>query len=369
MKLAPMASLACLAVAVGLWPASARADVVEWLYDVDVAVVATTSGEVDPRRAAGRALRELLVRMTGLKPLPNTAAVRGAIANPDRYYAQYGFVTREVQPAPEDDSGVDATETRLAGALRHLGSAGPAPLCRIADMGPRPPPGADLAGVGSPGRAARGGLRHIRRHPGKAARGSPPARPAGGIAALGSARSATCFWPTSGAVSGRAWTAASRRYDPDVLVVARVHEGREGAWTVDWRLRDPGDRASEARDLSYAADETESLRWAIDRTADELGRRLAVTGTSTDIMQLVVTGADTPPAYGAVLSYLASREYLEQVEVVGWTGTSLELALHARTDASRVRGLLSLGGMFATGDLGALSTDQPSAHMVWQGAR
>ena len=144
---------------------------------------------------------------------------------------------------------------------------------------------------------------------------------------------------------------------------------------MDWRLRDPDDRRAEARDLSHATDEAEALRWAIDRTADELGRRLAVTGTSTDIMQLVVTGADTPPAYGAVLRYLASREYLEQVEVMGWIGASLQLALHARTDASRVRGLLSLGGMFSAGDAVILAepsagrAPQASTHMVWLGTR
>ena len=368
MKLAPMASLACLAVAVGLWPASSRADVVEWLYDVDVPVVVTTSGEVDQRRTAGRALRELLVRMTGLKPLPNTAVVRGAIANPDRYYAQYGFVTREAQPAAHDDPGVDATETRLQ--VRFDISA-VLDLLRSAEL---PIWGQDRPRVliwlvldredrrrkvVSAGSGDTWGKLH------------EAARQRGLLVELplldlpDQALAPADLWGGFGARVDE----ASRRYDPDVLVVARLHEGREGAWTVDWRLRDPGDRASEARDLSYAADESESLRWAIDRTADELGRRLAVTGTSTDVMQLVVTGADTPPAYGAVLRYLASREYLEQVEVVGWTGTSLELALHARTDASRVRGLLSLGGMFATGDSIALSTGQPSAHMVWQGTR
>ncbi|MXY53743.1 MAG: DUF2066 domain-containing protein [Gammaproteobacteria bacterium] len=368
MKLAPMASLACLAVAVGLWPASARADVVEWLYDVDVAVGTTASGEVDPRRAAGSALRELLVRMTGLKPLPNTAAVRGAIANPDRYYAQYGFVTRPAARVPEDDPAADATETRLA--VRFDTSA-VLDLLRSAEL---PIWGQDRPRVLIWLVLDR---EHRRREVASAGSGDIPAklheaaRQRGLLVELplldlpDQALAPADLWGGFGARVD----AASRRYDPDVLVVARLHEGREGAWTVDWRLRDPGDRASEARDLSYAADETESLRWAIDRTADELGRRLAVTGTSTDVMQLVVTGADTPPAYGAVLRYLASREYLEQVDVVGWAGTSLELALHARTDASRVRGLLSLGGMFAIGDSGVPSAGQPSAHMVWRGAR
>lgn len=368
MKLAPMASLACLAVAVGLWPPAARGDVVEWLYDVDVPVAKARSSEVEPRRAAGRALRELLVRVTGLKPLPNTAAVRGAIANPDRYYAQYGFVTRPARHASEDDPNAAATETRLA--VRFDTSA-VLDLLRSAEL---PVWGQDRPRV----------LmwlvldRHdARREVASAASADIPARLQEAARQRGllvelplldlsdQQLAPTDLWGGFGARVD----AASRRYDPDVLVVVRLHEGREGAWTVDWRLRDPADRSSEARDLSYAADEAESLRWAIDRTADELGRRLAVSGTSTDIMQLVVTGADTPPAYGALLRYLASREYLEQVEVVGWTGTSLELALYARTDASRVRGLLSLGGMFATGDSGAPSAGQPSAHMVWQGTR
>ena len=369
MKLAPMASLACLAVAVGLWPASARADVVEWLYDVDVPVAAATPGEVDPRRAAGRALRELLVRMTGLKPLPNTVAVRGAIANPDRYYAQYGFVTRPVQRLSEDDAQADATETRLA--VRFDTSA----VLDFLRANNLPIWGQDRPRVLIWLVLDR--QDDARREVASAMSGDVPAdlhdtaRQRGLLVELplmdlaDQSLTPADLWGGFGARID----ATSQRYDPDVLVIARLHEGREGAWTVDWRLRDPGDRSAEARDLSYAADETEALRWAIDRTADELGRRLAVTGTSTDVMQLVVTGADTPPAYGAVLRYLASREYLEQVDVLGWTGTSLELALHARTDASRVRGLLSLGGMFATGDSDALSAGQPSAHMVWQGTR
>lgn len=368
MKLAPMASLACLAVAVGLWPTSAWADVVEWLYDVDVPIAAATSGEVDPRRAAGRALRELLVRMTGLKPLPNTAAVRGAIANPDRYYAQYGFVTRPAQRLPEGDPGDDVTETRLA---VRFDTQAVLDLLRSAEL--------PIWGQDRPRVLIWLVLdRHdAKREMASAASGDIPAklheaaRQRGLLVELplldlpDRYLAPADLWGGFGARVD----AASRRYDPDVLVVARLHEGREGAWTVDWRLRDPDDPYGEARDLSFAADEAEALRWAVDRSADELGRRLAVTGTSTDIMQLVVTGADTPPAYGAVLRYLASREYLEQVDVVGWTGTSLELALHARTDASRVRGLLSLGGMFSAGDSSAFSAAQPSAHLVWQGTR
>ena len=368
MKLAPMASLACLAVAVGLWPASACADVVEWLYEVDVPVVTATSGEVDTRRAAGSALRELLVRMTGLKPLPNTAAVRGAIANPDRYYAQYGFVTRPAQQVAEDDSGGDHTETRLA---VRFDTRAVLDLLRSAEL--------PIWGQDRPRVLIWLVLdRHdAKREVASAISDDIPAtlheaaRQRGLLVELPLMDLPDHYLAPAdlwGGFGTRVDT-ASRRYDPDVVVVARLHEGREGAWTVDWRLRDPFDLHGEARDLSYAADETEALRWAIDRSADELGRRLAVTGTSTDIMQLVVTGADTPPAYGAVLRYLASREYLEQVDVVGWTGTSLELALHARTDASRVRGLLSLGGMFSTGDAGTLGVAQAPAHLVWQGAR
>ena len=368
MQIAPMASLACLAVAVGLWPVSAQADVVEWLYDVDVPVATATPGEVDPRQAAGRALRELLVRMTGLEPLPNTAAVRGAIANPDRYYAQYGYVTRPAQRASADDSDADATETRLA--VRFDTSA-VLDLLRSAKL---PIWGQDRPRVliwlvldrrdaGREVASASSGDVLVRLHEAARQRGLLVQLP---LLDLADQRLAPAdLWGGFGARVD----AASRRYDPDVLVVARLHEGDEGAWTVDWRLRHPDDRSGEARDLSYAADEAESVRWAIDRTADELGSRLAVTGTSTDIMQLVVTGADTPPAYGAVLRYLASREYLEQVDVVGWTGTSLELALHARTDAGRVRGLLSLGGMFSAGDASGLGTGRPSAHMVWRGTR
>ena len=368
MKLAPMASLACLAVAVGLWPTSAWADVVEWLYDVDVPVAAATSGEVDPRRAAGRALRELLVRMTGLKPLPNTAVVRGAIANPDRYYAQYGFVTRPAQRLPEGDPGDDVTETRLA---VRFDTQAVLDLLRSAEL--------PIWGQDRPRVLIWLVLdRHdAKREMASAASGDIPAKLHEAARQRGLLVELPLLdLPDRHLAPADLWggfgarvDAASRRYDPDVLVVARLHEGREGAWTVDWRLRDPDDPYGEARDLSFAADETEALRWAIDRSADELGRRLAVTGTSTDIMQLVVTGADTPPAYGAVLRYLASREYLEQVDVVGWTGTSLELALHARTDPSRVRGLLSLGGMFSAGDSSAFSAAQPSAHFVWQGAR
>lgn len=364
-SLAPWAAAACLALA----SAPARAEVVPWLYEVDVPTTATAAGlGRAPVRAASEALGQLLIRVTGLRELPRDAGLRQALDNPRRYYIQYGFLTREA-PADENapaDGAEPGKETRLrvrfdtSAVLNLVRDAGlpvwgqdrPRVLAWI--VVERRDGERTVVDVDS--REAAGEVEDVARR-----RGIPVKLPLGDLADM--TLSATELW---GGFADPI-EAASRRYGPDVIVAARLHEDEDGVWTADWRLQplDPGVEA--ARDIRRQAQEAEAVRWVVDRTADELARRLAVFGDYVDAVTLVVAGADTVPAYARLLQYLGSREYLEGVDVTGWRGRDVALALHSRSDPARLEGLLALGGLLGRDE--GRGGPEASLRMNWLGPR
>ena len=68
------------------------ADVIDWLYDVEVPVATQSSS--DTRAAAARAFATVLTRVTGLKVIPRNPMVTAALRNPGRFYARYRFVRK-----------------------------------------------------------------------------------------------------------------------------------------------------------------------------------------------------------------------------------------------------------------------------------
>ena len=69
-----------------------RADVIDWLYDVEVPVATQSSS--DTQAAAARAFSTVLTRVTGLKVIPRNPMVTAALRNPGRFYARYRFVRK-----------------------------------------------------------------------------------------------------------------------------------------------------------------------------------------------------------------------------------------------------------------------------------
>ncbi|MDE0191379.1 MAG: DUF2066 domain-containing protein, partial [Gammaproteobacteria bacterium] len=90
--------LACVAAGAA---GTASAEIVPWLYDVEI-VVASQS-DADRRRAASAALAEVLTRVTGLREIPFVAQVDEAIRESERYYVRYGFATRDIEPEEGGD--------------------------------------------------------------------------------------------------------------------------------------------------------------------------------------------------------------------------------------------------------------------------
>ncbi|MDH3644930.1 MAG: DUF2066 domain-containing protein, partial [Gammaproteobacteria bacterium] len=89
-----MSALICFASASFFAAPVAVAEVVPWLYEVEVPVESQTA---TARQSASRvALLELLTRLTGLTNVPRVEAVSSAMAAPDRYYNQFRFVEVEV---------------------------------------------------------------------------------------------------------------------------------------------------------------------------------------------------------------------------------------------------------------------------------
>ena len=102
-----------------LLSASAMADVVPWLYEVEVPVEnQSREARLD---ASGEALLKVLTRVTGLVSVPRVEAVQDALSAPGRYYNQFRYVEVEgLDPEGRPLPGVRVTarDRDMQGELR-----------------------------------------------------------------------------------------------------------------------------------------------------------------------------------------------------------------------------------------------------------
>jgi len=373
----PFAARASLALCLAVGSVSAvAAEVVDWLYDVEIPVASQTDAERS--RAAREALDEVLVRVTGMAKLPQVPQVAEALRRPERFYARYEYSRR--QPvAQERDSATPATFLQL-----HFEAAAVLDMLRSADLpvwvANRP---TLLAWVA----VQRDGRRSL-------LSATSASELAAGLQRRARQRGLKLLLPlldlqdsalAANAVWGLFWEdihAASARYAPDLLLIGRAVEDVEDNWTADWQLRvleshsrvaiydgaavaapqsqldgfaeSFGHRAASARETALAA---------LDGAADALADRFAVRGTLGSI-PVVVRGAQTVRGYASLLAHLKSREFIERVDVDAVQPTTLGLRLHSRSNREQLRKLLSMGEQLVVES----TPDQPLA-VSWRGAR
>ena len=303
----------------------ATGEIIDWLYDVEVP--AKSQSEADQRAAARSALREMLMRMTGLRNIPMSQPVVRALNSPESYYVQYRFIR-----AQED------REQRLQvsfepKAIQELVSDAALPIWS-AD---RPRVLAWLA-IREGGRARvldsasdhplAEGLRLRSRQRGVLLRLplldledreliSPPA-----------------VW------DGFAYTlhAASRRYDADVVLVGRAEPDADGGWRTHWEfwLDDV------PRELSRSDPNVEAgAAAAMDEIADELMQRFAVFGLDATPITIAVRGAASVQHYADLMRHLSSLEFIEGVQLTGAERETLTLRVLTRSTPERLGELLS----------------------------
>ena len=361
--------VAICALAVGA--ATARAEVVPWLYDADMKVSSQTDG--DRRRAAGAALGEILTRLTGMREVPMNPRIDAAFEQPERYYVRYGFTSRHVDGHEPSDEPVLETRFEIRfepdALLRLLRSAGlpiwsadrPRVLAWVvvADGGRREIVSATA--TGSLGRIAAALGDEARR------RGIQLSLP---LMDLEDRR----VLPAD--LLGRFWQAvdaASFRYGPDLVLVGRMVAGDDGRWVSDWQLRpsvvaNPGPAAEFEHAAATAAS---AAGEAVHRLADTLAERYAVRGGDLGAIRLIVRGAQTVRGYASLLQHLQSREYIDRVDVSGVEPDILELRLHSRSSRDQLLELLLMGGSLAPSGAGGERSTLPRAEfdLTWTGPR
>ena len=332
----------------------AQADVVRWLYDVEVQVASQSAAE---RQRAGRvALAEVLRRVTGMAELPAHPDVQAALDQPDRFYARYKFVLR-----PLDDA-VEAVDAASQGTFLAIAFEPDAVLNLLRRAG-LPVWAANRPTVLAWVAVQRGAQRELVATPADAITQA--------LAARSRQRGLELFLPLMDmadltlAVSdvwGLFWEEIERvsaRYDPDLLLVGRVRQDADGSWTADWHLRSRVGRlnlyevaavytpqAGQAFDIQFerrtSSAET-AARAALDGAADALAGRFAVRG-DLNAAAVVVHNIDSIASYASLLRYLRSREYIEWVDIRVARPGALTLRLHSRSDSDQLRELLTMSG-------------------------
>ncbi len=309
---------------------SAHGELVDWLYDVEVP--ARSQAGADQRSAAQSALREMLMRMTGLENLPMSEPVVRALNAPERYYVQYRFIQAEAdgeqrlrvsfEPKAVQELVAEAAlpiwsadrprvlawlAIRENGLIRVLDSTSDHPLAQ--------------------------GLRQRSRQ-----RGVPLRLP---LLDLEDREliSPPAVW------DGFAYSlhAASRRYDADVVLVGRAFLDADGSWGTRWEfwLNDA------PREFRYSDDAIEAgAIQAMDEVANELMQRSAVFGLDATTIEIAVRGAGSVQGYAALMRHLASLEYIDRVQLAAAGRETLTLRLLTRSTPERLGELLAKDGAF-----------------------
>ena len=339
----------------------AHADIVRWLYDVDIPV----ASQAERQRAARTGLGELLVRVTGLAELPPNPEIRAALREAENYYGRFEFwterIARERTVADDDaasEAGADAAETMF---LRiHYEPATVLGLLRRAGL---PVWSVDRPSVLAWIAIETDGARQIVSSGGTADLAAALQQQARrrGIELSAPSMDLTDLGVAPGVVWGRFWNpveAASKRYRRDVIVLGRVAERADGSWVADWELRSTDDAKLLGRSepgTVRAETATEAVVASVDFVADTLAERFAV-GGRLDAIAVTIRGASTIAAYASVLDYLQSREYIERLDVKTVARDALTLKLHSRSSTAQLEELLSMGGSLSvvrgTGALG-----------------
>lgn len=314
--------------------APARAEVVEWLYQVVVPVADQTAAG---RSAAGRAaLEEVLMRVSGVAPLPLSPALDRALAAPERYYSQFRFLapTRE---APEQKARFDFApsvvlelakrldlpvwwanrprvvpwvvlrdggERVLTANEREPGNLQPEPfqsafLARARQRGvPVVLPEADETGAAAvlPSRVVRGDLTLLR--------------------------------------------LASESYGAEAIASAQITR-RGSRYSARWNLF----LNEEQLAFQVAAADLEGLgAAAADALANELAARFAASGGGGEL-RISLHDVTNPTDLATVLGYLDSLEFVDQVALTALDGAVLSLRVRSQAGPERFLELLAMDGV------------------------
>ena len=332
---------------------TAQAAVVPWLYDVEAPI--ESQGAADRRDGSRAALREMLVRLTGLRHVPMSEPVRAALRDPGPYYVGYRFLPGTAE------RGLRLGVSFSPEAVRELISRAALPIWS-ADR----PVGLGWLAAEQEGETAVlardsahplvEGLRRRARQ-----RGIEVLLPA--MDAEDAARiSAADVWFRFPYAIDR----ATERYEPDLVLLGHGRAQPLGRWITEWELW----LAEGKRSFSFeTATPEEGAARAVDALADGLMDRLAVLGREARPVELEVRGIDTVADYAGLMRRLGELEFIDRVELLVAAPTTTTLRVTTRSTRSRLAELLAVHGVLRS----AGGPSSPSAvgdrlTLTWMGS-
>ncbi len=343
-----MRALLTLLVCMSLSGTAAAAEVVPWLYEVAVPV--ENQSDAERSRGSSVGLLALLTRLTGLAYVPRTPEVTEALAGADRYYNEFRFAR-----TPEDQLQlvVQFDPEPVQGLIRAAGL----PVWRaqrervlvwavVSQDGER-----ELIGATS-ALPLVVGLKERARD-----RGLPLTLPLLDLEDQLAVDPAAVWGRLSQVVDP-----ASQRYGADVLLLGRVSPGVDGAWDSDWEFWVDGVVVPFALE---SADLMEHGLQAVDVLANELAGRRVVLGRQAGQLSLAVSGIRTPEDYGALLNYLRSLEFVQNVGVSDLRRGSLVLLVDTSAEPDRLLAIFERDQQLFNDQLALL--DSADLRLVWRG--
>ncbi|NND68361.1 MAG: DUF2066 domain-containing protein [Halioglobus sp.] len=308
---------------------AARGEVVRDLYAATVPV--EDRGGAALTGAAGLALAQVLVKVSGSREVLREPSIKEALRNARREVQQYAYLP----PAGEDErrrvrmefDGTAVTELVLAAGVPIWTANRPAVLVWLVLEGAS---GKYFATAETAPQVVSA-LREV-----FAERGLPlrlPLYDLGDTAAI----SPQDVWR----LDTTALADASARYDAEHVVGARLATSADGAWRGDWAYLD----GSQRRDLAIQGSSTRDyLRQGVAAIADRLAARYAVVASDSDATNVMVrvSGVEEYADFATIVSWLQELEVVQRAAVTRIAGDRLELLLRARADASDLATLITL---------------------------
>lgn len=340
-------------------PGHAIAAKVDWLYNVDVAVV--DQGAQQRGDAFQQALLVVLQRMTGLAEVPVNETVAAALRAPQEYYVEYAYREERSPPASAADQGslqlVLAVRFAEAAIQRLVTQAG-LPLwssnrpTTVAWIAVSQNNERSVLGIDDPSPA----LAAVRAR--AAARGLPLVIP---LMDLDEQLEVSAGIVWGGMVD--VLELASERYAADDLLIGRVTQRDDGTWSADWELVQRGD----VQHFDIDSPSAEAAGAAIvDRLSDDLVARYAVHSGDEQLLVVRIEGVGDVLDYGALLAYLGGLEFIDAVQVDTVQRNVVVVSLATRTAWERLGDLFALDGRLEPG-LPALPGGP--LQLTWRGDR
>lgn len=339
------------------------AEVVPWLYEVAVPVADQSDSERS--RASSAGLLALLTRLTGLAHVPRTPQVQEALDNADGYYNEFRFarVSRPVvTPGSAGEPQVFEDQLELVvqfdpDPVQGLIRAAGLPIWRaqrervlvwvvLAEGGERRLVGAtsELPLVAGLNERARD-------------RGLPLTLPLLDLEDQLAVDPAAVWGRLSQVIDP-----ASIRYGADVLLLGRVSALVDGGWESDWEFWLDG---VVVPFTASSVDLAEQGIQAVDVLADELASRRVVHGRQAGQLSVAVSGVRSPADYGALLQYIRSLEFVQNVGISGLRQGRLWLLVDTPAEPQRLLATFERDRQLFNDQLAQL--DGADLRLVWRG--